>query len=119
MSDTVKKLRVRAPASTANLGPGFDCAAAALDLWNELVVESNGSGASIEIQGEGADELPLDGSHVALRAFGLLARADGYRFRFVNRIPLERGRGAVEAGAEVRGRRRRPHAQFLNGVRHR
>jgi len=29
---------VRAPASTANLGPGFDCAAAALDLWNELYV---------------------------------------------------------------------------------
>ncbi|MBA3428792.1 MAG: homoserine kinase, partial [Actinobacteria bacterium] len=32
------RIRVRAPATTANLGPGFDCAAAALDLWNELEV---------------------------------------------------------------------------------
>ena len=36
-------VRVRAPASTANIGPGFDCAAVALDLWNELEV-SEGAG---------------------------------------------------------------------------
>ena len=38
--------RVRAPASTANLGPGFDCAAAALDLWNELEVREGGAARS-------------------------------------------------------------------------
>jgi homoserine kinase len=88
------KLHVRAPASTANLGPGFDCAAAALELWNELFVEPNGVRSTIEIEGEGADELTHGPEHLALRAFARFASPDGYRFRFVNRIPLERGLGS-------------------------
>ena len=48
--------RVRAPASTANIGPGFDCAAAALDLWNELEVTEGG-------------EANLD--HLGVRAFAI------------------------------------------------
>jgi homoserine kinase len=40
-------VRVVAPASTANLGPGFDAAAAALELWNEVVVEEGKSGVEI------------------------------------------------------------------------
>ena len=99
---------VRAPASTANLGPGFDCAGAALELWNELYVEE---GTGIEIDGEGADELPRDEQHLALRAFALFAPPEGRRFRFVNRIPLERGLGSsaaaialgLVAGAAVAG----------------
>lgn len=87
-------IRVEAPASTANLGPGFDCAAAALDLWNELEVERNGDGATVEIDGEGRDELPRDDRHLSLRAFARFASPEGYRFRFVNRIPLERGLGS-------------------------
>ena len=52
---------VRAPASTANLGPGFDCAAAALDLWNELDVAAAVNGEPLVVlEGEGADELPRD-----------------------------------------------------------
>ena len=58
-------LRVRAPATTANLGPGFDCAAVALDLWNELEVSSGG------------DEPDLD--HVGVRAFARLADPAGRR----------------------------------------
>ena len=85
---------VRAPASTANLGPGFDCAACALDLWNELEVTD---GEGVEIEGEGADELPRDVDHLAVRAFALLAPADGRRFRFVNRVPLGRGLGSSAA----------------------
>lgn len=99
---------VRAPATSANLGPGFDTAAVALDLWNELVVEP---GEGVEIEGEGADELPRDATHLALRAFALLAPVEGHRFSFVNRIPLERGLGSsasaialgLKAGAEVAG----------------
>ena len=87
-------IHARAPASTANLGPGFDCAAAALDLWNELEVAPNGNAPTVEIEGEGADELPRDEAHLALRAFSLLASPEGRRFRFVNRIPLERGLGS-------------------------
>jgi homoserine kinase len=89
---------VRAPASTANLGPGFDCAAAALDLWNELQVLPAAAGEPLVVlEGAGAGELPLDASHLALRAFALAAPLAGRRFRFVNRIPLERGLGSSAA----------------------
>jgi homoserine kinase len=88
-------VRVVAPASTANLGPGFDAAAAALELWNEVVVEEGKSG--VEIEGEGVDELPRDATHLTLRAFALFAPVDSYRFSFVNRIPLERGLGSSAA----------------------
>jgi homoserine kinase len=90
-------VRVIAPASTANLGPAFDSAAAALDLWNELVVEEAANGPAVEIEGEGSAELPRDESHLALRAFALFAPVDRYRFSFVNRIPLERGLGSSAA----------------------
>jgi homoserine kinase len=101
---------VRAPASTANLGPGFDCAAAALDLWNELHVEEGEH--QVVVEGEGVEELPHTDEHLALRAFALIAPVENYRFRFVNRIPLERGLGSsaatiaagLVAGATVAGR---------------
>jgi homoserine kinase len=93
-----RTLIVRAPASTANLGPGFDCAAAALELWNELRVDPRADGDTlVEVEGEGAGELPQGPEHLALRAFAVFARPDGYRFRFVNRIPLERGLGSSAA----------------------
>jgi homoserine kinase len=92
-------LLVAAPASTANVGSGFDCAAVALDLWNELEL-APGPG-SVEIEGEGADELPRDSTHLSLRAFSLLAAPDRFTFRFVNRIPLERGLGASAAAIAV------------------
>jgi homoserine kinase len=90
-------VRVIAPASTANLGPAFDSAAAALDLWNELVVDEASNGPTVEIEGEGSAELPRDASHLTLRAFALFAPVERYRFSFVNRIPLERGLGSSAA----------------------
>jgi homoserine kinase len=77
------KIHVRAPATTANIGPGFDCVAAALDLWNELEVE----------EGEG----DVDESHLGVRAFARLAPIEGKRFEFVSRIPRERGLGSSAA----------------------
>jgi homoserine kinase len=114
-------VRVVAPASTANLGPGFDAAAVALDLWNELVVEE---GTGVEIEGEGADELPRDATHLTLRAFALFAPVERYRFTFVNRIPLERGLGSsaaaiamgLVAGAAVSGRSAAPNELLTLGV---
>ncbi|HEY4347990.1 MAG TPA: homoserine kinase [Gaiellaceae bacterium] len=89
---------VRAPATTANLGPGFDCAGAALELWNELhVLPAEHGEPLVELDGEGTDEIPTDESHLALQAFALAAPLDGHRFRFVNRIPLERGLGSSAA----------------------
>jgi homoserine kinase len=76
-------IHVRAPATTANIGPGFDCVAAALDLWNELEVE----------EGDG----DLDDSHLGVRAFSRLASPAGRRFRFTDRIPRERGLGSSAA----------------------
>jgi homoserine kinase len=87
-------VHVRAPATTANLGPGFDCAGAALDLWNELEVSE---GEGVEIEGEGAGELSLGGEHLGLRAFALIAPVDGLQFRFTNRIPFTRGLGSSAA----------------------
>lgn len=85
---------VRAPATSANLGPGFDCAAVALDLWNELEVTP---GRGVTIEGEGAGELPADDTNLAVRAYALLADPSRKRFRFRNRIPLERGLGSSAA----------------------
>jgi len=76
-------LRVRAPASTANIGPGFDCAAVALDLWNELEVI--------------AGDEPPDLEHLGVRAFARVAPVDGLSFRWTSRIPRERGLGSSAA----------------------
>ena len=104
-------VRVRAPATSANLGPGFDCAACALAIWNELEVEP-ADATAVSISGEGAGELPEGPENLALQAFALLAPVEGRRFRFANRIPLARGLGSsaaavalgLVAGARAAGR---------------
>jgi len=85
---------VRAPATSANLGPVFDSAAVALDLWNELEVTD---GDGVVVEGEGAGELPADETNLAVRAFALVGDPFGKQFRFVHRIPLERGLGSSAA----------------------
>ena len=118
-------IRAVAPASTANLGPGFDSAAAALDLWNELTVEQSLATSHVEIEGEGAVELPRDATHLALRAFAIYAPVEKYSFRFVNRIPLERGLGSsaaaialgLVAGASAAGRDVGPAELLTTGAR--
>jgi homoserine kinase len=85
---------VRAPATSANLGPVFDSAAVALDLWNELEVTD---GEGVVVEGEGAGELPSDETNLSVQAYALVGDPTGKRFRFVNRIPLERGLGSSAA----------------------
>ncbi len=87
-------VRVRAPATSANLGPGFDCAAVALDLWNELDVAD---GDGVEVVGEGAGEVELGPGHLGVRAFARIAPVDGKRFVFTNKIPVARGLGSSAA----------------------
>jgi homoserine kinase len=77
-------IHVRAPATSANLGAGFDVAAVALDLWNELEV------------GEGNGQ-PVDETHLAIRAFSRYASPEGRTFTFTDRIPRERGLGSSAA----------------------
>jgi homoserine kinase len=85
----------RAPATTANLGPGFDAAGAALELWNTVEVEEGPF--SVEVTGEGAAELPRDAAHLSVQAFASFAPAEKFRFRFANAVPLERGLGSSAA----------------------
>ncbi|HYL80906.1 MAG TPA: homoserine kinase [Candidatus Acidoferrum sp.] len=104
MSDR-RLVRVRVPASTANLGPGFDALGMALGLYNEIVVEIAGIGLSLEIEGEGAERLQALGRQnlVARAVTGTLEKlgrqVDGLRVRMLNRIPLSRGLGSSSAAA--------------------
>lgn len=91
---------VEVPATVANLGPGFDAFGIALDLCNELEV-STSDAPSIRWEGEGADELPTDGSDLASRAMRAAAGDALPTISVVgrNRIPLERGLGSSAAAA--------------------
>ena len=95
------KIRVRVPATTANLGPGFDCLGMALDLWNEVEVEVAESPAVL-VRGQGAAELPADGSNLVYRAMehlfkGARLEMPGLRLHCHNEIPLKRGLGSSAA----------------------
>jgi homoserine kinase len=95
------RLVVRAPATAANLGPGFDALALAIDLWNEVEVDTEAAPA-VAVTGEGAGELPEDGSNLVFRTMTYLAREAGgalpaFALRCRNRIPLERGLGSSAA----------------------
>jgi homoserine kinase len=61
------KITVKIPATTANLGPGFDALGLALDLWNEITFEEADE-MQVEITGEGAGGLPRDASNPILQA---------------------------------------------------
>lgn len=95
------KLTARVPATSANLGPGFDCFGLALDLWNEVVVDTEAP-AGVTWEGQGAGELPVDGSDMVSRSMAHAARVGGgivpaLALHGVNRIPLERGLGSSAA----------------------
>jgi len=61
--------RVRVPATTANLGPGFDCLGMALDLWNDLRFSLEGDGVSVTTVGEQREELPTDKTNLVAHSF--------------------------------------------------
>ena len=84
---------VRVPASSANLGPGYDAMAAALSIHLELEVEETGEFA-VETDVEG---LPRDRSNLCVRAFEALHPADGHRFRIASDIPVGAGLGSSAA----------------------
>jgi homoserine kinase len=84
---------VRVPASSANLGPGYDVLAAALAIELELEVEETGS-FSVECDVPG---VPLDGSNLCVRAFERLHPADGVRFSIRSQIPAAAGLGSSAA----------------------
>ncbi|GAA3698792.1 homoserine kinase [Terrabacter ginsenosidimutans] len=96
-----RSVSVRVPASSANLGPGFDSVGLALGLWDDYVVTtSDSAGLVIEVTGEGADDVPTDERHLVhvtmqhtWRALGVAAPA-GLRLEAVNGVPHSRGLGS-------------------------
>ena len=90
---TARRRLVRVPASSANLGPGYDVLAAAVSLFLELEVEESGE---YTFDGGGLD-VPAGRDNLIVRAFESLHSADGIAFRLRSEIPLARGLGSSAA----------------------
>jgi homoserine kinase len=93
---------VRPPATSANLGPGFDTFGLALELRDEVTVRILDAGLEVTVEGEGADSVPFDDSHLIIRslraAFGRMGvDPGGLAVHCVNRIPHGRGLGSSSA----------------------
>jgi homoserine kinase len=93
---------VRTPATSANLGPGFDALGLALSLYDDLSARVTGGGFTVQVTGEGAGELPGDERHLVVRAMlaafdELGGRPPGVAVQCVNRIPQARGLGSSSA----------------------
>ena len=101
-----RSLRVRVPATSANLGPGFDCMGVALDLWNEFSLSAApGDGITVTVEGEGAGVIPLDASNIVVETlageWARMGRTDllpgpgvGYALACHNRVPCGSGLGS-------------------------
>jgi len=97
------RVRVRVPASTANLGPGFDCLGLALGLYNTVEMTAlESEGLEIEIDGEGADRLSTKSNNLIARAADSVwdavgQRPTGLHIKASNGVPLGSGLGSSAA----------------------
>jgi homoserine kinase len=97
--------RVRVPATTANLGPGFDCLGMALDLWNDLRFALEGDGVNVTTVGEHSETLPTDETNLVARSFLRLyeeagaAPPAGLAIHCDLRVPPSSGLGSSAAAA--------------------
>jgi homoserine kinase len=95
-------VRVTVPATSANLGPGFDSLGLALSLRDELTARVTAGGLEVEVTGVGARDLPRDETHLVVRsmraAFDLMGvRPPGLRLSCANVVPHARGLGSSSA----------------------
>lgn len=98
MGTDASALTITAPATSANLGPGFDVLALALDLANEVVIRRRPGTLEVHVEGEGAGEVPEDEGNLLCRAMLMgLPDLDGLEVTCRNRIPLGRGLGSSAA----------------------
>jgi homoserine kinase len=102
--DAAAAVRVRVPATSANLGPAFDCAGLALTCHDVLEFEVTPSGLSVEVSGVGAGDLPTDESHLVVRAFRAACAELGWTppgLRIVAENDIPQGRGMGSSAAAV------------------
>jgi homoserine kinase len=95
-----KTIRVRVPASSANLGPGFDALGLALGLHLECTLRSSAAGLKVTSSGVDCAEIPADSSNLILRTFSRWAgpeAAASLELDIHNEIPLGRGLGSSAA----------------------
>ncbi|WP_295418358.1 homoserine kinase [Sulfurovum sp.] len=116
---------VSVPATSANLGPGFDTLGLAVDLKNEIIIKPS-KFLSISTHGEGADNPKIKKNSLFLSIFNenykrLTGKNDNFRFEFHNRIPISRGLGSSSAvivaalsGAYMAAGRRYNKREILN-----
>jgi homoserine kinase len=99
-----RRVHVKVPATSANLGPGFDTLGLALAQYDELDVEVGGEGLRIEVHGVGAGEVPLDESHLVVRAIAHTLAHYGRELpplRLVAHNSIPHGRGLGSSGAAI------------------
>lgn len=104
LTESPDTIRVAAPATTANLGPGYDCLGMALDIWNtiDVVLLPTGTASSVAVSGEGEGELESGPENLVYRSMEFLYREMGrelppVRVSCSNEIPLARGLGSSAA----------------------
>jgi homoserine kinase len=95
-------VKVRVPATVANLGPGFDALGLALAMHLDIKIEPRRDTVEIVVEGEGAEQLPADDSNLVVRAMNrffdhVARRPAGYAVRVRNPIPLRSGLGSSAA----------------------
>eukprot|EP01063_Lacrimia_lanifica_P025206 TRINITY_DN32988_c0_g1_i1.p1 TRINITY_DN32988_c0_g1~~TRINITY_DN32988_c0_g1_i1.p1 ORF type:complete len:342 (+),score=151.57 TRINITY_DN32988_c0_g1_i1:78-1103(+) len=100
----VKKnsVTVRVPATSANLGPGYDVLGISLDIWQEVTVE-RAEKFSMECFGEGADKVPINDSNLVIRGVKAAFEMAGeklppLKYTVLSQIPFARGMGSSSAG---------------------
>ncbi len=97
-----RRVRVIVPATTANLGPGFDTLGMSLGLYNTIEFQLGGDSIEVRVEGEGEDVLPRDSSNLVCRAAQTLWEQVGFshnglQVQLNNQIPLSRGLGSSAA----------------------
>jgi homoserine kinase len=104
MQNKINPISVLSPATTANLGPGFDCLGMSLDLWNRVDVlpAEGGDESLVEVIGEGENELATDSRNLVYQAMEFLFREADETIPPVhlichNQVPLSRGLGSSAA----------------------
>ena len=94
-------MKIKIPATSANLGPGFDCLGLALSLYNEVTIKPS-SYQSISVKGEGEENVKLKKNNIFISIFyeiyqELVGKKECFRFEFHNNIPFSRGLGSSSA----------------------